>query len=80
APRETLFANPTHPYTQALLSAVPFPDLDRPLNFGAVIAGKASEPAAWPQPYTLSGADPGELRECESGHLVRVSAARSVAA
>jgi len=82
APRETLFANPTHPYTQALLSAVPFPDLDRPLDFNAVIAGKASEPEAWPKPYTLSATDHGELRETQAEHLVRVSSAeaRAVAA
>ena len=29
APAEELFAHPTHPYTQALLSAIPIPDIDR---------------------------------------------------
>jgi peptide/nickel transport system ATP-binding protein len=33
APRETLMQSPVHPYTKSLLAAVPFPDLDRPLNF-----------------------------------------------
>lgn len=29
AEKEQLYANPTHPYTQALLSAIPIPDVDR---------------------------------------------------
>lgn len=32
APSEALFANPTHPYTQALLSAIPVPDIRHKSN------------------------------------------------
>ncbi|HEY5891257.1 MAG TPA: oligopeptide/dipeptide ABC transporter ATP-binding protein, partial [Acidimicrobiia bacterium] len=30
--RDTIYANPLHPYTEALLSAIPIPDPDRPRN------------------------------------------------
>ena len=71
APAATLFEDPQHPYTQALLAAVPEPDLDRPLDFEALIAGKASDPAAWPSPYRLDGQG-GQLVACADKHLVRV--------
>ena len=32
APSEKLFEKPMHPYTQALLSAIPVPDPDRPMS------------------------------------------------
>lgn len=32
APSKKLFANPLHPYTKALLSAIPIPDPDRPME------------------------------------------------
>lgn len=32
ADRDTLYANPLHPYTEALLSSIPIPDPDRPKN------------------------------------------------
>ncbi|MEW9617549.1 ABC transporter ATP-binding protein [Shinella sp. S4-D37] len=40
APREIIMTAPVHPYTRALLDAVPFPDLERPLNFET--AGRTS--------------------------------------
>jgi peptide/nickel transport system ATP-binding protein len=70
APRETLMRNPAHPYTKSLLAAVPFPDLDRPLDFAGLKTG-AREMKNWaPQfqegydEHALSLADIGE------GHLV----------
>ena len=38
APREILLRKPIHPYTRSLLAAVPFPDLDRPLDFNMLAA------------------------------------------
>ena len=44
APREIILRDPVHPYTKALaLAAVPFPDLDRPLDFETLQTGGASD-------------------------------------
>ncbi|SMO66009.1 dipeptide ABC transporter ATP-binding protein [Paracoccus laeviglucosivorans] len=37
-PREVIMRDPVHPYTRALLAAVPYPDLDRPLDFATLAA------------------------------------------
>ena len=71
ADKEVLFNNPLHPYTRALLTAVPFPDLDRPLDFDAVMDSRASDPAAWPVPFTHDGLTPTKLVGHEPGHLVQ---------
>jgi len=79
APTETLFSRPVHPYTKALLAAVPEPDLARPLDFSALMAGKTSEPAAWPPPFTL-GDGPTHLADLGGHHSVRMSSEANVQA
>ncbi|MCR9072191.1 MAG: ABC transporter ATP-binding protein [Alphaproteobacteria bacterium] len=71
APREALFRDPVHPYTQALLTAVPEPDLDNPLDFDAVMDGRASTPSAWPAPFTVTEADQLDFVDLGEGHFVR---------
>jgi peptide/nickel transport system ATP-binding protein len=72
APTEVLFAQPVHPYTKALLAAVPEPDLANPLDFIALMAGRSSDPAAWPAPFTLDE-QPTRLVGLGGHHLVRMS-------
>ena len=63
APAEQLFAEPRHPYTQALLSAVPVPSPDRAKNAPPTARGCA-------QPARAAGGMPSSpaLRIC-SKHL-----------
>jgi ABC-type oligopeptide transport system ATPase subunit len=49
APTETLFQSPRHAYTKVLLSAIPYPDPDRPLNPLHVSDLSADELAPLPQ-------------------------------
>jgi peptide/nickel transport system ATP-binding protein len=72
APKVSLFRNPVHPYTQALLAAVPDPDIDRPLDFRKLRTDRFSHPAEWPEPYRLAGGRPGTMIEVEPRHFVRV--------
>ena len=71
ADHEELFRNPVHPYTKALLAAVPDPDLDRKLDFAALMEGKASDPLAWPAPFCLDGTSRAAMLDIGSNHLVR---------
>jgi peptide/nickel transport system ATP-binding protein len=71
APYEELFRNPVHPYTKALLAAVPDPDLDRKLDFAALMEGKASDPGAWPAPFRLEAGERARLLDIGSNHYVR---------
>jgi peptide/nickel transport system ATP-binding protein len=79
APRELLFKEPAHPYTRALLAAVPDPDPDRRLDLSALMEGRASRPDAWPLPFRLDGSRKADLVEIGDGHFVRALSGASVA-
>ncbi len=81
AETEALFENPRHPYTQALLSAIPYPDPDVHLEFQ--ISGEAADPADLPPgcsfhprcPHAKSGVcdvrgEPPALREVHTDSRV----------
>jgi peptide/nickel transport system ATP-binding protein len=74
APARELFKNPVHPYTRALLAAVPEPDLNRKLDFNALMEGKASDPTAWPAEFRIAGSSRPTMQDIGRGHLVRAAA------
>ena len=46
--KESIFANPRHPYTKALFSAIPIPDPDRKMN-RVILEGSIPSPANPPK-------------------------------
>ena len=70
APRERLFGNPVHPYTRALLAAVPRVDPRQRLDLSALMEGKVSDPAEWPHPFRAEGEERPDLVELDEGHFV----------
>jgi peptide/nickel transport system ATP-binding protein len=71
APREVIMTAPVHPYTRALLAAVPFPDLDRPLDFATAGLSSASAAEAW-APAFRAGEGPLVAADLGGGHMVLV--------
>jgi len=70
APPDTLFYNPRHPYTKALIAAQPTPDIDRPINLKLVAQG-AGDPASWPEEFRFDAQTEPPLSQVEPGHKVR---------
>ncbi|HVF63736.1 MAG TPA: ABC transporter ATP-binding protein [Casimicrobiaceae bacterium] len=71
APREILFRDPVHPYTQGLLAAVPYPDLRRRLDLATVQEGAARDPSEWRAPFAWHDGDAGTMHDLGNGHCVR---------
>jgi peptide/nickel transport system ATP-binding protein len=73
APREIILRDPVHPYTKSLLAAVPFPDLDRPLDFEALRRNGAADKQNWGVTFTAEHDDASELDYADlgNGHFVR---------
>ena len=73
APREIILRDPVHPYTKSLLAAVPFPDLNRPLDFEALRINGAADKQNWGITFTAEHDDASELAYADlgNGHLVR---------
>ncbi len=74
AGRGVLFRNPVHPYTQALLAAVPAPDPSNRLDFHRLMEDKASDPLAWPEPFRREPGSQPRLIEVAPAHFVDASA------
>jgi len=72
APREVLFNDPKHPYTHALIAAIPFADLNNLLDHSQ-LDRRHMEPHYWPQPYRLEEGNMGVLKNCGGQHFVRES-------
>ncbi|HEY5701109.1 MAG TPA: ABC transporter ATP-binding protein [Gammaproteobacteria bacterium] len=75
APREVLFQKPVHPYTKALLAAVPRAELDQKLDLSALMEGRVSRPSEWPAPFTLGPGNDAHLKDLGDNHFVRASGA-----
>ena len=80
ADTETLYSSPLHPYTEALLGAVPHPDPDY-RGHRTLLAGEIANPASPPSgcyfhprcPYAVDecSREEPELRELRPGHFVK---------
>ncbi|MDQ0314726.1 ABC transporter ATP-binding protein [Amorphus orientalis] len=69
-PTSEIVSDPQHPYTKALLAAVPEASLDHPLDFNHLSQSRASQPSAWPEPYRITDDTEPRLVEVSPGHFV----------
>ncbi len=73
ATAQQLFDGAAHPYTMALLAAVPEPDIATPLDFQRLQAERMTDPLAWPAPFRLTAGQGGRMVQLAPGHFVRMA-------
>ncbi|MDA3963268.1 MAG: ATP-binding cassette domain-containing protein [Planctomycetota bacterium] len=67
APADTLFANPRHPYTEALLAAIPIPDPTAPAIISQISGEPPSPHQAWAGHCAFAPRCPHATEACHSG-------------
>ena len=67
APRDVIMNDPIHPYTKSLMNAVPFPDLDRPLDFAAAGEASSTSSKTWANAFCEDD-EPGSLVSLDLGN------------
>ncbi|MGQ0565388.1 MAG: ABC transporter ATP-binding protein [Gemmobacter sp.] len=77
APREVIMTAPVHPYTRMLLNAVPYPDLDRRLDFAAVGHTSIAASEDWAPAFRFGAGDRGDLTPFDLGDGHQVLAHKS---
>jgi peptide/nickel transport system ATP-binding protein len=80
APRRLLASNPMHPYTRALYTAVPAPDIEHRLDFAQLMEDTASRPDAWAPPFRCDAEHRPDLVDIGGGHYVQASSRHAIAA
>lgn len=79
SPTKALFEDPKHPYTRALLSAVPDPDPDIPMQFG--VPGEVADVGNLPKGCSFASRCPDCMEKCttEMPEFRQIPGERSVA-
>ncbi len=71
-PSQTLLAEPYHPYTKALLAAVPHPDPDHELDISAVGTSALEASQSWSEEFLERAGETLGLVDLGGGHQVRM--------
>ena len=72
APREVIMEAPVHPYTRALLAAVPVADVSQKLDIAAARIPAGLAEASWPEAFCESPGSAAAMVDLGGGHLVRM--------
>ncbi len=74
-PCRAILSEPIHPYTKALLSAVPHPDPDHSLDIAKVGLSALEASQSWPEKFLERNGEKLSLIDTGGGHQVRMRAA-----